>query len=465
METLVMKFGGTSVGSAERFAAVADIIERTEATKPVVVVSAMSGTTSDLIDGARSASEGGHGQYRAIKDNLLARHLDVVDALLGDGPEWKQLAEYIRDQFEGYERLCNSIATLGELTMRGTDAVVSLGEEVSSHILAAILRARGIRAKAVSATTLVRTDDHYGSANPDMAATRHLVATNLRPLLEEATLPVVTGYIGATEQGVTTTLGRGGSDFSAAILGACLDADEVWIWTDVDGILSADPKLVPEARTLRELSYAEAEELAYFGADVLDPKTVAPLGARGIPLRILNSFAPDSPGTLIVPEPDPDRTVMPAIISTEGLCLIGVSGNGRGWSLEMASRALRCLANAGVGVLMFSQSFSERSLNLVVRRQDQKHSVNALKKEFDRDLALGLFSHIGTQEEVASISVVGMSNDPDAAIAPRAFAALGKLGLRVIAVAQPASAHSISFVISERDLGRAVPFIHRELGL
>ena len=133
--------------------------------------------------------------------------------------------------------------------------------------------------------------------------------------------------------------------------------------------------------------------------------------------------------------------------------------------MEMASRALRCLANAGVGVLMFSQSFSERSLNLVVRRQDQKHSVNALKKEFDRDLALGLFSHIGTQEEVASISVVGMSNDPDAAIAPRAFAALGKLGLRVIAVAQPASAHSISFVISERDLGRAVPFIHRELGL
>jgi len=465
METLVMKFGGTSVGSAERFAAVADIIERTEGTKPVVVVSAMSGTTSALIDGARSASEGGHGQYHAIKDNLLARHLDVVDALLDDGPEWKQLAEYIRDQFGGYERLCNSIATLGELTMRGTDAVVCIGEEVSSHILAAILRARGIRAKAVSATTLVRTDDHYGSAVPDMAATRHLVATNLRPLLEEATLPVVTGYIGATEQGVTTTLGRGGSDFSAAILGACLDADEVWIWTDVDGILSADPKLVPEARTLRELSYAEAEELAYFGADVLDPKTVAPLGARGIPLRILNSFAPDSPGTLIVPEPDPDRTVMPAIISTAGLCLIGVSGNGRGWSLEMASRALRCLANAGVGVLMFSQSFSERSLNLVVRRQDQKHSVNALKKEFDRDLALGLFSHIGTQEEVASISVVGMSNDPDAAIAPRAFAALGKLGLRVIAVAQPASAHSISFVISERDLVRAVPFIHRELGL
>jgi len=453
------------VGSAERFAQVARIIEATESPTPVVVVSAMSGTTSNLIDGARAAAEGDTRRYHAVRASLLDRHLKVVDTLLGKGPQPTAVAEYVRGQLEDYARLCHSIATLGEFTMRGSDTVAAIGEGMSSHILAAVLQARGIRARAVSATTLVRTDDRYGAASPDMTASRHLVARNLRPMLEERILPVVTGYIGATEQGVTTTLGRGGSDLSAAVLGSCLDADEVWIWTDVDGILSADPKLVPGAHTLHELSYAEAEELAYFGADVLHPKTIAPLGARGIPLRILNSFAPDNPGTLIVSDPGTNRTIMPAIISTEGLCLIGVSGNGRRWSLEMASRALRCLANAGVGVLMFSQSFSEKSLNLVVRQHDQKHSVNALKKEFDRDLALGLFSHIGTQEEVASVSVVGMSDDPDAAIAPRAFAALGKLGLRVISVAQPASAHSISFVISESDLARAVPFIHRELGL
>jgi len=465
VKTLVMKFGGTSVGSAERFDAVAGIIEGVENKRLVVVVSAMSGTTSALIDGARAAAEGDSGHCRAVKASLLARHLDVVEALLGNGPEPTRLADYITDQFESYERLCGSIAALGEFTMRGNDTIASRGEEISSHILAATLRARGIRAEALSATTLVRTDDHYGSANPDLAATRRLVAERLRPLLDEAVLPVVTGYIGATERGVTTTLGRGGSDYSAAILGSCLDAEEVWIWTDVDGILSADPKLVPEAHTLRELSYAEAEELAYFGADVLHPKTIAPLGERGMPLRILNSFVPDSPGTLIVPEPAPDRTVTPAIISTEGLSLIGVSGNGRSWSLQMASRELRCLAEAGVDVPMFSQSFAERSLNLVVRRHDQTHGVNALRREFNRDLEMGILSHIGTQEQVASISVVGFSDAPEAAVAPRAFAALGKLGLRVIAVAQPASAHSISFVISEKDLARAVPFIHRELGL
>jgi len=462
---LVMKFGGTSVGSAERFAAVARIVEGAKDKQLVVVVSAMSGTTNTLIEGARAAAEGQDGRYRAIKAELLAKHLTAVDALLANSPERIHIAGSIEDRLHDFERLCRSIATLGELTMRGLDAVASLGEELSCQILAALMRARGQRAKAISATTLVRTDEHYGSATPDMAATRELVLKNLRPLLAEGVLPVVTGYIGATAQGVTTTLGRGGSDFSAAILGDCLDADEVWIWTDVNGILTADPKLVPEAQALSELSYAEAEELAYFGADVLHPKTVAPLARRGIPLRILNSFAPDNPGTLIVSEPDRGRRIIPAIISTEGLSLIGVAGNGYAWSLHMASRALRCLAEAGVDVLMFSQSFCERNLNLVVRRQDQIHSINILKKEFEHDLQLRLLSHIGVQEEVATISVVGMPDAQGDSIIPRAFAALGQLGLRVISTAQAASAFSVSFVVSESDVARAVPLIHHALGL
>jgi len=462
---LVMKFGGTSVGSAERFAAVAEIIEGAKDKQLIVVVSAMSGTTNALIAGARAAAQGQDGRYRAIKAELLAKHLTAVDALLADSPERVHIAGHIEDRLHDFERLCRSIATLGELTVRGLDAVASLGEELSCQILAALLRARGGRARAVSATTLIRTDEHYGSATPDMAATRELVSQNLRPLLAEGVLPVVTGYIGATAQGVTTTLGRGGSDFTAAILGDCLDADEVWVWTDVNGILTADPKLVPDAHVLAELSYAEAEELAYFGADVLHPKTVAPLARRGIPLRILNSFAPDNPGTLIVPEPDRERRIVPAIISTEGLSLIGVAGNGHAWSLHMASRALRCLAEAGVDVLMFSQSFCERNLNLVVRRQDQTHSINILKKEFEHDLQLKLLSHIGVQEEVATISVVGMPDAHGDSIVPRAFAALGQLGLRVISTAQAASAFSVSFVISESDVARAVPFIHHALGL
>jgi len=461
---LVMKFGGTSVGSAVRFREVARIVEG--APKPsCVVVSAMSGTTSALIEGGRAAAGGDADQAAAIRARLLARHLDTVGALLPEGDERSALEEYVRQRLQGYERLCLSIETLGEVTMRGNDALASIGEELSSRMLAAYLRSCGVPAEQVSATTLVRTDDQFGSANPDMAVTRALCAERLLPLLNGGVTPIVTGYVGATAAGVTTTLGRGGSDYTAAILGDCLDADEVWIWTDVDGILTADPKLVPGARVLADLSYREAEELAYFGANVLHPKTVAPLARRGIPLHIRNSFAADHPGTRIVTQPDAGRAILPAIISTEGLSLIGVSGNGSGWSLHMASRALRCLAEAGVDVLMFSQSFTERSLSLLLNERDQAHSIRVLRKEFEHDLQLHLLAEIEAIEEVATVSVVGSPDAHGNSIASRAYSCLGKLGLRVIAVGQAASAYSVSFVLAESDVARVVPFIHAELGL
>jgi len=453
----VHKFGGTSVGSAERFAAVAEIIEGLHGER-VVVVSAMSGTTDALIAGARAAADGDGARHRQVRAALLERHLSVVDALLGGSPERGAVAAYIEDRLADDTRVC------GEFTTRAGDAVASIGEEISCRILAALLRRRGSAAIAVSATRLVRTDDTFGAARPDMAATREAADRILRPLLAAGVIPVVTGYIGATATGVTTTLGRGGSDYSAAILGAALDADEVCIWTDVDGILTADPKLVPGARVLRELSYREAEELACFGADVLHPKTVAPLAARGIPLRILNSMAPDHPGTLIVPQPGPVRAMLPAIISTGGLSLLDICGNGGFWSLQAASRALRCLAESGAEVLMFSQSFTDRHLSLVVRRGDQAHCLRVLRAEFAADLASGMVDCTAA-ENVAMLSVIGMPDSNGAPIAPRAFAALGALGLHVISVGQAASAYSVSFVIAQADLARAVPFIHRELGL
>ena len=459
----VHKFGGTSVGSVARYAAVVEIVAGLPGER-VVVVSAMSGVTNALIAGARAAAGGELDRALQMRAALLERHHETVDTLLGDGPERDATSEYVTERLADYERLCRSIATLGEYTMRANDAVASIGEELSARILAAGLRLRGVPAEAVSATRLMRTDDAFGGARPDMDATRAATERVLRPLLAKGVTPVVTGFIGATAQGATTTLGRGGSDYSAAILGAALDADEVCIWTDVDGILTADPKLVPGARVLRELSYREAEELAYFGADVLHPKTVAPLAARGIPLHIRNSLAPDHPGTRIVPTPTVGREVLPAIISSGGLCLLGLCDGGGGWSLQAASRALRSLAEAGAEVLMFSQSFTERHLSLVVRRGDQAHCLRALRAEFARDLELGTMD-CTTAEDVAMLSVVGMPDATGAPIAPRAFAALGALGLHVISVGQAASAYSVSFVIAEEDLPRAVPFIHGALGL
>ncbi len=468
---IVHKFGGTSVGDAERFAGVADILighhsETDDAAgcEIVAVLSAMSGVTNQLIAGARAAAEGRDTVYRETKAALLSRHLGVVDTLLNHSRERLEVGGLIEDQLHELERLYRSIAVLGELTARGRDVVASFGEPLSTSILAAVLRERGVRAQAITAAQLIVTDDNFGKAKPLMEQTRQRLQQRIKPLVERGVVPVITGYIGATEGGVTTTLGRGGSDFSAAIVGAGLDADEVWIWSDVDGILTADPNIVSQARTLTELSYAEAADLAYFGADVLHPRTIRPVTESGIPLRIVNSLNPTHPGTLIVETPNPDRERLPAIISTIGLSLIAVGSQDDAWTLQMAARALQRLSEAGLDVLMFSQSFSEHSLNLVVREQDQAHCLKTLSREFENERQ-GSVCSLGTKEKVATISVVGVPGWNETGIVSHAFSALGKRSTRVIAVAQAATEYSVSFCIPEEQVADTVRFLHRELGL
>jgi len=468
---IVHKFGGTSVGDAQCVSNVADILVEQHsrsadlaAAETVAVVSAMSGVTGQLIAGARAAAEGRDTDYREIKASLLSRHLEVVDTLLTRSPERLDVGGLIEDQLHELERFYRSIAMLGELTARGGDAVASFGEQLSVSILAAVLRERGVRAQALSATELIVTDDTFGAATPLMDLTAQCLQARILPLVERGALPIITGYIAATEKGVPTTLGRGGSDFAAAIIGAGLGADEVWIWSDVDGILTADPNIVPQARTLSELSYAEAADLAYYGADVLHPKTIRPLIARGIPLRIVNSFNPTHPGTRIVESPQGDRELLPAIISTTGLSLIAIGSQDDSWALQMAARALQRLSEAGVDVLMFSQSFSEHSLNLIVRQQDQAHCLKALDHEFENGRADSVYN-LGVQEQVATISVVGVPDWNEKGIVSHAFAALGTHGTRVIAVAQAATEYSVSFCVPGEQAADTVRFLHRELGL
>jgi len=472
---IVHKFGGTSVGNAPRFSEVADIVmehhdrasgcdDRSRSREIIVVLSAMSGVTNQLVAGARAAAEGQDSVYRAIKAELLSQHLDVVETLLNHSAERLEVGGLVEDRLHELERLYRSIAVLGELTARGCDVVASFGEQLSVSILAAALRERGVRAQAISAAKLIVTDGDFGKAKPLTGPTRQRLQQRIVPLVERGVIPVITGYIGATEEGVTTTLGRGGSDFSAAILGAGLDADEVWIWSDVDGILTADPNIVPQARTLTELSYTEAADLAYFGADVLHPKTIRPVTESGIPLRIVNSFNPTHPGTLIVETPSPDRERLPAIISTTGLSMIAIGGLDEAWTLQMAARALQRLSQAGLDVLMFSQSFSEHSLNLIVREQDQAHCMKILCHEFEGDLQ-GEVCSLGTKEKVATISVVGVPGWNEMGIVSHAFSALGKHSTRVIAVAQAATEYSVSFCIPEEQVADTVRFLHRELGL
>ena len=388
----------------------------------------------------------------------------VVEALFSDDDERTELGAWIEDRLRELARLYRSIGVLGELTARGRDHVAAFGEQLSVHILAAALRAHGLRSRALLATELIVTDDHFEAAVPLMELTRSRLQTRVKPLVDRDIIPVITGFIAATEDGVTTTLGRGGSDYTAAIVGSGLDADEVWIWSDVNGILTADPNLVPKARTLRELSYAEASDLAYYGADVLHPKTIRPVIEHSIPLRILNSFDPADPGTLIVETPHPGRVHLPAIISTTGLSLIAIGSQDDSWSLTMVARALQGLSEGGIDVLMFSQSFSEHSLNLIVRRQDQERCLRTLRATFAVDLESGACV-LGIKEQVATVSVVGVPGWNETGIVSHAFAALGAHGTRVIAVAQAATEYSVSFCIPEDQVGDTVRFLHRDLGL
>ncbi|MDD8015520.1 MAG: aspartate kinase [Acidobacteriota bacterium] len=469
---IVHKFGGTSLENPARFISAAEIaaeqhgLRRSGAmpTETVVVVSAMAGVTSRLIAGARSAAEGHDGVCREIKTELLSRHLETARSLLRAEAERLSVCGFIEDRFHELDRLYRSIAPLGELTARGTDAVASFGEPLSAAIFAAVLRERGLAGRALPASELIVTDDNFGAANPFMEPTRIKLEERVRPLLEKGILPVITGYIGGTEKGVVTTLGRGGSDFSAALIGACLGAEEVRIWSDVDGIMTADPNLVPRARTLERLTYSEASALAHYGADVLHSKTITPLAERGIPLRILNSLNPSHPGTLILDNGGAACERLPAIVSTMGLSLIAVGTQDDSLVPAVAARALHRLGETGVEVLMFSRSFSDHSLHLVVRDQDKDHCLKSLAGEFagrrvPEDVRLEV------KEKVATVSVAGRMDWNGKGLVSHAFAALGRLGTRAVAVAQAAGGCGVSFCIPEADMAETVRFLHHDLGL
>ncbi|MCL4562280.1 MAG: aspartate kinase [Chloroflexi bacterium] len=300
--TIVMKFGGTSVGTEPAMRQVMHILEQAQTTHPrlVVVVSALSGVTDILLESAFAAARGEPLVVKKAAHELLVRHLALADALVTD-PALRRSAWWkVRRWIARFDDLCQAISACGSAEPEALDAVASLGERLSARLLSAALSSVGISSCAVDATRLIVTDSHFQAAVPDLPATTRRARHVLEPLLAQGCLPVATGFIAADAHGATTTLGRGGSDYTAAILGAALSADDVWIWTDVDGIMTADPRLVPEARTIPELTYTEAAELASFGAKVLHPKTVAPLVALGIGLRVCNTFNPSNPGTRLV---------------------------------------------------------------------------------------------------------------------------------------------------------------------
>ena len=323
----VMKFGGTSVQDAGCIKRAAEIIAANKS--PVVtIVSAMGGVTNRLIAAAHQSATGDETAGKNLKEALLQQHKNAIHELVDDEQTRLQLSQEVAVIIERVSDLCLGTSLLNELTPRALDDISSAGEKLSARLVAAAVRQLGVESVALDATDLIVTDAQHGQAEPLMEKTREAARTSLLPILAAGVSPIVTGFIGATEEGKLTTLGRGGSDYSATILGAVLDASEVIIWTDVDGVLSADPRLVQQARILNEISYNEAGELAYFGAKVLHPKTLRPVTEAGIPVWIRNSYAPENRGTKITASGHPSATGVKAVTAFSDVALITLGGRG-----------------------------------------------------------------------------------------------------------------------------------------
>jgi bifunctional aspartokinase / homoserine dehydrogenase 1 len=462
----VMKFGGTSVGDAACIARVAKIVKEAAEDGPIVaVVSAMSGVTNRLIEAANLSALSEIKQVEVVFGSLRQQHEAALAALVHDEAKRKRIATCLGKIFDEGERLCRGTALLRELTPRTLDAISSLGERLSAPMVAGALSELGVRSDSVEATELIATDSSHGGADPRMERTRERSEARLLPLLAEGVIPVVTGFIGATEEGVLTTLGRGGSDYSATILGAALGADEVIIWTDVDGVMTADPRLVPDARTIPEISYREATELAYFGAKVLHPKTLHAVSRAGIPVWIRNSFAPERTGTKITPKGRTNGGGVKALTAIRDVALITVGGPGIVGLTDVVGRTFSTTAEVRANILLISQSSSQNDICFIVAAPDAKRTVDALRREFAQDVAHEKVEHITMDASIAIVAVVGENMRGTPGVAGRTFMAVGRGNVNIIAIAQGSSETNISFVVSEKEIKAALAATHREFGL
>jgi aspartate kinase len=462
----VMKFGGTSVGDASCIAKVAEIIAAaSRESELAVVVSAMSGVTNKLVEAASQAEAGNGEMVAEILRQVRLQHYAAANELIQSADERKRIICKMDELFDEGDRLCNGTILLRELTLRARDAISSLGERLSVPLVAAALKQQGVASEAIEATELLITDSSHGMADPCLDLTQERCEARLFPLLRRGIVPVVTGFIGSTTEGVLTTLGRGGSDYSATILGAALGADEVVIWTDVDGLLTADPRLVPGARTISEVSYREAADLAYFGAKVLHPKTLRPVVQRGIPLWIRNTFAPEKPGTKITSTGSLATSGVTALTVVSDASIITVGGPGIAGVPDVLGRTFAITRELRTDVLLISQSSSQNDICLVVPSTLAKRTVEELRREFARDLAYQQVEHISIDSTVAIITVVGKNIRGISGIVGRTFGALGREKVDTIAIAHGASECNISFVVAKKDIQAALAATHREFDL
>ncbi len=452
----IMKFGGSSVKDAVHIRNVVSIIRaESEKTQTAVVLSAMKGITDELITCADLAEKDDEKFIRAVEAIAEKEKSTFID-LVGKEKEkdaFSNLEGMLKDLYE----ILLGVKMVKECSPRSLDLIVSFGERMNNTVAAAYMRSIGIDAEYVDTRNLILTDSTYGSAKVNYRESYKRIREHLEGIRG---IPMITGFIGANEDGVTTTLGRNGSDFTASIIAAATDSEVVEIWTDVDGVLSADPRSVKNAYVIPEISYQEASELSYFGAEVIHPYTMVPAVDRGIPILIKNTLKPAAPGTVIARDITPHERPITGIASINNISLINVEGNGMIGTPGIASKVFGALADAGISVIMISQASSEHSICLVFRSAQAERALETLNRELETELKTKRIERFAIRDDLEIISVIGDNMVGTPGIAGKIFSALGDAGISILAIAQGSSERSISFVIEKKYSEKALNTVH-----
>lgn len=453
----VLKFGGSSVGTPERIRGLVEILKNyyQQGEKFAVVFSAFSGVTDALIQMGAKAEEG-DASYLDLFETVRQRHIDAAQYLLRDTYLQQALSE-LENNFEVLKSLLYGIFLVREASPRTMDYVISFGERNSAFLISHVMRQAGINAAYLDARKIIKTDNRFGSAQVDFEATNEKAREYFS---QNPEIQSITGFVGSTKGGLTTTLGRGGSDYTAAILGAALDASIIEIWTDVDGVLTADPRKVKKAFTLKSMTYAEAMEMSHFGAKVIYPPTIQPALAKRIPLVIKNTFNPGFAGTLVSEKSDPGNLPVKGLSSINEVALLTLQGSGMVGVPGTAGRLFNALANAGINVILITQGSSEHSITFAIPPQLAGKARKSVEKEFSAEMQRNWMEPVKVETGLSVIAVIGENMRYRPGIAGQLFQALGKNGINVVAIAQGSSELNISIVVSREDEAKALNTLH-----
>jgi len=466
MKKIVMKFGGTSVATGENIRRVANIVADSvkKDCRVVVVVSALAGITNQLVEEADQAKKKDEKQIQEFTRKLVEKHVATATEAIENKSIQKEVEQVIKKTVSELEKVLTGICYVGEITSKSRDYVLSFGERLSASIVWGALRDIKLQTQCFTGKEAgIVTDENFGEARPLMNVTTHQVKGRLESLLEKKIVPVVTGYIAATQDGVVTTLGRGGSDYTATILSVALAADEVWIWTDVDGIMTTDPKVVQSARRLPQLSYGEAAEMAIFGAKAMHPSALEPVIEAHIPVRIRNVFNPENHGTLIADGEETKSTeVVKAVAMIKDVAMINIRGAAMVGAPGSYSKIFDVLGKNNINIMMVSTAVSEANISLIIRRNLLGRALSTLEIAL---LGRGVVNEITSEDDVCVIAVMGANMKGTLGVASRIFTTVAQKRINVRMIAQGSSELNVSFVVKEKDGRAVVRAIHEEFKL